>query len=79
MSVFANKRFHRERIILDGNEFSGCMFNECDINYDGGTMLIGEGCTFQQCHWVFGGAAHNTIEVLHYIRVLSKSGLKLST
>jgi hypothetical protein len=72
MAVFKNKTFTRETIVLDSNEFHGCTFNECHLTYRGGPIVF-KADAFR-CHWVFEGAAQNTIGLLRYIGILPPTG-----
>jgi hypothetical protein len=72
MAVFNNKTFTRENIVLDGSEFYDCTFNECYLTYSGGSVQF-KAKAFR-CHWIFGGAAHNTVALLRYLGFLSATG-----
>ena len=72
MGVFKSQTFTREKIVLEGNDFYDCTFNECQITYRGGdTDFKAEAI---RCHWVFDGAAKNTINLLRNLGILSDGG-----
>ena len=69
MAVFKNQTFTRDKIVLDGSEFYDCTFNECRITYRGGAIEFKSKAI--RCHWVFEGAAQNTILLLRDLGLLS--------
>jgi hypothetical protein len=75
VAVFNNRTFFDEEVAIDGNEFTDCLFNECNMHYAGGTAFFKGKCRFQKCQWSFSGAAHNTVLMLRYIHALPPVGL----
>ncbi|SDU48310.1 hypothetical protein [Stappia sp. ES.058] len=53
-----------EDIVLDGGVFRDCRFNACRLHYDGGMLPVLTGCHFDDCSWLFGGPAANTLSIL---------------
>ncbi|WP_051241719.1 hypothetical protein [Stappia stellulata] len=53
-----------EDIVLDGGVFRDCRFDACRLHYDGGMLPVLTGCHFNDCTWLFGGAAANTLTML---------------
>lgn len=62
--LFQNHKFHECDVELDGNQYEGCRFDECNLVYAGGPMPSLVGCSFGTFRFVFVGAAGNTITFL---------------
>ena len=62
------KLLRERKIVLDGNDFYDCTFNECRITYRGGDIDVKAEAI--RCHWVFDGAAKNTINLLRNLGLL---------
>lgn len=60
-----NTTFRGEEVLLDGNEFEGCVFESCVIVYGGGAEVTLANNTFDQCDWRFVDAAERTLRMLH--------------
>jgi hypothetical protein len=61
VSRIENKSFHKETIVVDGNEYTGCQFQECALVYQGGTVPRFSSNKFESCHWIFDAAAARTV------------------
>lgn len=61
---YDNKSFFRERVVVDGNEYRGCTFSNCQLIYRAEEMFILVDCLVQNPQWVFDGPAANTIKFL---------------
>jgi hypothetical protein len=64
MAEFKGKTFENENVILDGNEYVGCTFSNCELVYGAsGDVRIVKSKTLD-CHWTFIGAAAKTMRFL---------------
>ena len=70
---YNNRTFTREVVQLDGNEFQGCTFRECRLDYGGTTPVFLYGCHFDDCTWGFVGDALNTITWLTFLYQMDTS------
>ncbi|MBW1768351.1 MAG: hypothetical protein JRJ65_15055 [Deltaproteobacteria bacterium] len=61
---YKNKTFNEEKILLDGNEYFGCTFNNCEVEYSGGKPPFIEDCEFHSPCITFSGNASDTINFL---------------
>ncbi len=46
MADFLNRSFENETVIVDGNTFQGCRFENCTFIYRGGTFTFRDECSF---------------------------------
>jgi len=68
-----NIKYSGEKIYLDGNEYFGCDFQNCELHYSGGAVNL-TGCSFDTTtSFHFDGSASETI---HFMRLLYHSGFK---
>lgn len=59
------ERFEGETVELDGGEFVGCTFEECELVYRGGELPRRvEENTFRDCRWRFEDAAGRTVRFM---------------
>jgi hypothetical protein len=65
--------FNHETVVLDGEHFSDCQFQDCRMVYEGGETPVFESCRFDDCEWKFEGAAGRT---LAYLKVVWGAGGK---
>jgi hypothetical protein len=65
--------FNHETVVLDGEYFSDCEFQDCRMVYNGGEVPVFEGCRFNGCEWKFEDAAGRT---LAYMKVVWGAGGK---
>ena len=61
MTTYAKESFKNKTIVLDGNSYEECTFDECVLIYEGGNIPELVGCTFENCGWQFSGAAQRTV------------------
>lgn len=59
-----NKHFRNEDVVLDGNAFINCRFDNVKLIFRGGPDIQMDRCTFNSFDLVFDGAAANTIGFL---------------
>ncbi len=51
---------------LDGMRFTDCVFEGCQLSYNGGAVKFKK-CSFSSCSLLLGGSLAQNIEVLRYI------------
>lgn len=61
MAVFSKTTFSGERVVLDHNSYEGCLFRDCKIVYGAKGRVKLDSCTFENCSYVFDGAAQDTL------------------
>ena len=52
------------RVSLDNQSFEKCIFTNCIIEYAGTGPISLNGCSFNNCQWVFTGNAQNTLNFM---------------
>lgn len=62
--LIEDKQISDENVYVDQNEYVHCLFIRCRIIFTGRGPARFERCTFDQCDWVFDGAAEETIQYL---------------
>lgn len=67
---YTNQTFTNQEIILDGNQFEGCTFDNCNFVFSGGVTEI-NGCNIDPFNLTFAGAASST---LGFMREIYKGG-----
>ena len=75
MTDYTNRTFQGGRVALDGNNFKGCTFANCELVYSGGIPPALSGCHFTNFNMRFEGAAGNTVGFLKAMAAPS-SGLQ---
>jgi hypothetical protein len=63
MTHHTGKTFTRERIVLDGNAYENCTFNECELVYSGGETLL-DNVNVRDPSFTFGGPVMLTLGTL---------------
>ena len=58
---YMNHTFKNETIRLDGNEYQGCTFDGCVLEYAGGTLPIMANNNIGNSRFSFSDAAANTL------------------
>lgn len=64
MSKHKRETFSRQPVVLDGNEYTECVFNECEIMYAGADPPKLAACVFNDCHWKFYGGPARALLLL---------------
>ena len=59
--------FNHETVVLDGEHFADCEFQDCRLTYSGGDLPVFESCRFDDCEWKFDDAATRTLAFLKVI------------
>ena len=65
------------KVSLDNQKYKDCTFTNCTIEYGGSGPISLEGCSFNNCQWVFTGNAQNTLNFMqvmyHHMGEFGKS------
>ena len=64
MNKVSNSKFSNTKIVLDGIEYTDCVFDNCVIEYSGKGPVGLVGCSLNNCRWAFSGPAANTLAFL---------------
>lgn len=72
MTTFTNKRFKNDEIVVDGNEYIDCRFDNCVLIFEGGEPPIFKGCSFASIKIQLQGEASRTTS---YLNKLFNNGL----
>jgi hypothetical protein len=64
-------RFKDETVDLDGKRFMSCSFDGCTLNYSGGDVEFGPGCSAENCRPIFSGPARRTLLLLRTLGLLA--------
>ena len=64
MARFDKTAFKSMSIVIDGNEYVGCKFENCTIVYCGAAPVTLDGCGFDACQWAFDGPAARTAQFM---------------
>ena len=59
--------YNHETVLLDGETFSDCEFQESRLVYAGGPPPSFTDCRFNACEWKFDDAAARTLEHLKLV------------
>ena len=59
--------FNHETVVLDGERFSDCEFQDCRLVYSGGEVPNFANCRFVGCEWKFEDAALRTLAHLRAV------------
>ena len=68
---FKDRTFKNEPVNLDNNTYTGCTFNHCEVIYSGGGLPNLTNNSFNECSWIFDGAAARTMQ---FMTALHNSG-----
>jgi len=52
----SEKQFVKQDVSLDGIRFHRCSFQQCNLLYSGGPVLM-DGCMLESCEWKIQGTA----------------------
>jgi hypothetical protein len=77
MALFQDVTKENETVVLDGNEFIGCKFQNCKMVYRGGEVPRLQHCHFTQCTWHLDDAAQRTVMFLRGIYHSGPGGREL--
>jgi hypothetical protein len=66
-----DRHFKNETVDLDGKRFMSCSFDGCTLNYCGGDVEFGPGCTADDCRPIFSGPARRTLLLLRTLGLLA--------
>ncbi len=71
MALFKDEKIAYRTVVLDGNEFVACEFQNSRMVYKGGELPKLQQCHFQQCTWELEEAAMRTV---NFLRAIFHSG-----
>lgn len=72
MTMFQNQRFETEEVMVDGNSYAQCIFDNSTLVFSGGTPPTFERCQFKSIKVEMRGEAANTT---NYLGALVGAGL----
>jgi len=61
---FKGKKFSKEGIHMDFNQFVDCGFEDCNLVYHGYGNIGMESCSFKNVRWSFSDAAAKTLSFM---------------
>ena len=64
MALHEGATFTNETVVLDGNQYVNCTFNNCEIAFNGTAAVSLNGINFNDCRWTFNGPAGLTIDFM---------------
>ena len=64
MAEFENETFTDQRVELDGNTYTNCTFDTCQMVFRAAAPVTLQGVNFQNCTWTFDDAAGLTIQFM---------------
>ncbi len=64
--------FCDEAVLLDGKHFIDCSLENCELTYGGGVVIL-ERTWISGCHYVFGGQAGRTVDLLKVLGLLTEA------
>ena len=73
MATFSNQHFSNQVVHIDGNQYFGCTFTNCQMVYSGGELPVMDSNTFDGGNWGLDGSAVRTIT---YLRNLYFGGMR---
>lgn len=72
MTRHLREDFEGQSLTVDGQDYDGCVFTDCDLIYRGGEVPELSNCIFIRCGWELADAALRTID---FLTVLQNSGV----
>lgn len=64
MARYNKTAFRGRAMVIDGNEYLGCKFENCTIVFCGAAPVVLDACTFEGCQWTFDGPAARTAQFM---------------
>ncbi len=64
MARYNKTAFRGKALVIDGNEYLGCKFENCTIVFCGAAPVVLDACTFEACQWSFDGPAARTAQFM---------------
>lgn len=71
------KTYRDQTVVLDGNEFDQCVFENCTLEYQGVKAVNLSGSTLNNCQWSFKGPAANAVQFMSAMYQSSPQGALL--
>ena len=63
----ANQTMNKSVEIIDGNQYTECRFENCQLIYRGGEIPRISQCHFENCTWQFEEAAERTLLFMKFL------------
>ena len=63
----ANQTFSKSAEVIDGNQYTDCRFENCQMIYRGGEIPRINKCHFETCTWQFEDAAERTLLFMKFL------------
>jgi hypothetical protein len=64
MAQHQGETFANETVLLDGNEYLDCTFDNCELVFGATAGVSLNGINFNSCRWTFTGPAGTTINFM---------------
>lgn len=77
MPRHSQKTYRDQTVVLDGNEFDQCLFENCTLEYQGLRPIQLLGSTLNNCRWSFKGPAANAIQFMSAMYQSGAEGAQL--
>jgi len=77
MQKLDGKTFTDISIIIDGNSYTNCRFERCEIIFCGAAAVGMKGCTFVDCKWAFDGPSLRTVQFMAALYAIGGDGKQL--
>ena len=77
MAAYKDQKLTNDTVILDGNEFDYCEFDNCKMVYRGGELPRLQHCQFTRCTWHLEDAAQRSVLFLRSIYHSGPGGMEL--
>lgn len=74
---FNGKKFNKESVNLNGNEFDHCTFNNCKLIFNGVGSVTLTNNSFNDCAWIFEGPAADTVAFMKALYSMGGGGKDL--
>jgi len=59
--------YSHETLVVDGEQYADCDFQDCKLIYAGGALPGFSDCRFNGCDWKLDEAAERTIDLLRLV------------
>jgi len=77
VAVHKEQKLVNDTVVLDGNEFVNCEFDNCKMVYRGGDMPRLQHCHFVRCTWHLEDAAQRSVLFLRSVYHSGPGGREL--
>ena len=77
MPKHIQKTYRDQTVVLDGNDFAQCVFENCTLEYQGVKAVNLTGNTLNNCQWSFKGPAANAVQFMNALYRSGPQGARL--